>query len=209
MLRSIAVQRVQAGLGFTTALADQIILRMQEEQRDLERGKTLPKFLLVEDATLNLLTGTSSVNLPIDFLRRSHNMLTYVPTGTTVARTIPWREKDEARKVYADNPPAGPHVAVLQTATIGFFPVADKNYPITWDYYAEDDLLTSDIENLWLANAPELIIGGAGLRIAQDKRDKAAVDLFGNMYKQARITWLGETVVQESDDGPLLLGANA
>ena len=209
MNRTTAVQRVQAGLGFTTALADQIVLRMQEEQRDLERGKTLPKFLLLEDQTLTLVNATSSVSLPDDFLRRSENELTYIPTGTTIPQTIPWREKDEARKVFADKSPAGPQVAVLRTATILFYPVASANYTITWDYYAVDDVLTADIENLWLANVPELIWAGAGLRIARDKRDKDAVSYFGDVYKQARITTFGETLVQEAEDGPLTLGANA
>lgn len=209
MIRSIAVQRVQAGLGFTTALADQIILRMQEEQRDLERGKTLPSFLLVEDATLSLVAATSSVNLPTDFLRRSHNLPRYTPTGETTSTTIPWREKDEALEIFQAKDPAGPQVAVLRTSTILFYPVADTTYTITWDYFAQDDLLTSDIENLWLANAPELIISGAGLRIAKDKRDKDAATYFADMYKQSRITWLSEVAAQESDDGPLTLGANA
>lgn len=209
MDRDTARQRIQNGLGFSTTLADTIVLRMQESQRDLERGKTLPKFLLLEDQTLTLAQGASSVALPDDFLRRSNTMPRYTPTGTDIPTTIPWRNWDELRETLLDSDPAGPKGFVLRNDTIYFLPVADIAYTVTWDYYQKDALLTSNIENLWLANAPELIIGDAGMRIALDKRDKDAVALFTQMYKQARQSWFGETVEQEMDDGPMLLGANA
>lgn len=209
MDRDTARQRIQDGLGFSTTLADKIVLRMQEEQRDLERAKTLPPFLVVEDATLNLLATTNTVALPDDFLRRTNVMMRFTPAGTTKPQTVPWRNFDQAQETFGDVDVSGPKAAVLRTSTILFFPAADVDYTLTWDYYAKDELLTTNVENLWLANAPELIIGGAGLRIAKDRRDAGAMQLFGDMYKQARSTWFGETVVQEQDDGPYCLGSNA
>lgn len=209
MLRSVAVARIQDGLGFRPGLSDKIILRLQEEQRDLERGKTLPKFLVSEDQTLTLTIATNSVTLPIDFLRRTNKLLRYTPAGETVTQTIPWKEYDNAYSEFASKDPAGPSVAVLRQGSIYFLPTAAATYTITWDYYAKDDLLDADIENAWLANAPELLIGGAGLRMAKDIRNDKAIALFGDIYKQARMTWFGEMVVQEAEDGPLLLGANA
>jgi hypothetical protein len=210
MLRDVAVARIQNGLGFTTALSDTIILRMQEEQRDLERGKTLPGFLLLEDQTLSLAEGDTDVTLPSDFLRRSNMALRYIPTGETNSIIIPWKNFDEAyAAITEDADAAGPKVAILRQSAVRFLPEADADYTITWTYYRKADVLTSNIENLWLANAPELLIGGAGLRIAKDKRDPQAIQFFGDMYKQARSTWFGETIVQEQDDGPMLLGANA
>lgn len=210
MLRDTAVARIQAGLGFTTTLSDTIVLRMQEEQRDLERGKTLPRFLLRQDQPLSLVNGTTDVNLPTDFLRRSEFALRYTPTGETKSKIIPWKRFDEAYEaIQEDSDAAGPKVAILRESTIRFLPEADVTYAITWTYYRVDALLTSNVENLWLANAPELIIGGAGLRIAKDKRDPNAMALFGDMYKQARATWFGETVEEMMDDTPLRLGANA
>lgn len=210
MLRDIAIARVQQGLGFTSTLFDSIALRMQEEQRDLERGKTLPRFLLAEDETLSLVAGDTDVALPENFLRRSEFALRYTPTSETKSKIIPWKRFDEAYEaILEDSDAAGPKVAILRNDSIRFLPEADTNYTITWTYYQKDDLLDANIENLWLANAPELIIGGAGLRIAKDKRDANAIALFGDMYKQARGTWFGESVEQTMDDTPLLLGANA
>ena len=80
---------------------------------------------------------------------------------------------------------------------------------MTWDYYQKAVVLDTNVENLWLANASELLIGGAGLRIAMDLRNKSATELFDVMYKKARLAWFNETIEQTADDGPMLLGANA
>lgn len=209
MLRDVANTRIQDGLGFRPDLADKINLRMQEEQRDLERGKTLPHFLLVYDQALALAADGNTVALPTDFLRRSDELIRYTVTDASpTVRKVPWRSFDEADSQWSDHDPAGPQVAVLRPSSIRFFPTADRAYALTWSYYKKADLLTSNIENLWLANAPELIIGGAGLRMAKDIRNKAAIDLFTAMYQQARQTWFNETVQDEVDDQPLILGQN-
>jgi len=209
VLRDVALARVQDGIGFRRDMVDQIILRMQEEQRDLERGKTLPSFLLVEGAMLELLSGEQAVDLPADFLRRSPIPLRYYDSPSSQAfREIPWRDYVSASAIYADYTPSGPAVAALRTTSIQFFPIADSDYSISWDYYKRDALLTSNIENLWLEFAPELIIGGAGLRLSLDLRNKEGAMLFGNMYKQARQTWFSETIVEESEE-IIVLGGNA
>ena len=209
MLRDVAITRIQDGLGFRTDQSDRIALRLQEEQRDLERGKILPRFLLRLDQTLSLLSGSQTVSLPSDFLRRSPNSLRYLPTdgSSDVYQTIPWRTYDEAFATYSDWDAAGPKVAVLRVSDVYFFPEADVNYSVLWSYYRKDDVLTSNVENLWLANSPELLIGGAGRRIARDLRNKEAYQLFDEMYKMARVAWFNETVESENE-APLLLGAN-
>lgn len=208
MDRDTAVQRVQEGLGFRSDLSSTIILRLQEEQRILERGRTLPKFLLREDQPLALAINTNSVTLPTDFLRRHNSEARYLPADSTIYEVVPWRNYDEAYAAYSDRDPAGPKVAVLRSSTILFFPVADAAYTIYWNYYAKADLLTTNIENDWLANAPEILIGGAGLRIARDLRNKSAVDLFSAMKQEAATAWFADTVLDEATDEPLLLGAN-
>lgn len=206
MLRDAAVQRIQEGLGFRTDLETTVIARLQEEQRDLERGKTLPRFLLKEGEVLSLASGTNLVTLPTDFLRRSDSPLLYIPVGSESARIIPWKEYEAARDSYSNFSPAGPAVAALRSSSIYFFPTADLSYDITWDYYQKAEVLSSNIENLWLANAPELLIGGAGLRTARDIRNDKAVAVFGEMYKQARMTWFSETIVQEEES--YVMGGN-
>lgn len=207
MDRAAAVSRVQEGLGFRSDLESTIILRLQEAQRDHEKGKTLPNFLLVEDQPLSFLQGTSSVTLPTNYLRRADKSLRYLPATSERYQFIPWRSYSDAYKAYSNLQSAGPKVATLRTTSIYLFPKADRDYTLYWDYYIKDDLLTTNIENRWLANAPEILIGFAGLRIARDMRNKEAAALFDAMYKSAAVTTFSETVVSETEDD-IVLGAD-
>lgn len=206
MLRSLAVARIQQGLGFRSDRAEEIISALQEEQRDLEKGKTLPRFLLVEDQALSLLTGENAVVLPTGFIRR-FDMPRYTPLSSTVPVFIPWRTYDQAFRAYIQSDPAGPKVAALRQASVYFFPEADRDYDLTWTYYKAADLLTADIENAWLLNAPELLIGGAGMRIAKDMRNQSAIQLFSDIYKQSRISVFSEEVAAEQED-EIVMGAD-
>lgn len=207
MTRDEAVTRIQEGLGFRTDRATTIIARLQEAQRNLERGKTLPKFLLVEDQTLSYLTGTSTVDLPDNFLRRADKDLRYLPSTSDRYQFVPWKSFDDAYKAYANSDPAGPKVAVLRNDSIYFFPAADRDYTLYWTYYIKDEILDTNIENIWLANAPDLLIGFAGARMARDLRNKSAESLFGTMYQEERTAWFNETVVSEAEDD-IVLGAD-
>ena len=115
MTRDEAVARIQEGLGFRSSLSSVIIARLKEEQRDLERGKTLPPFMLLEGQTLSLTASINFVALPATFLRRSNLLPRYTPTGAEQSKTIPWRNYDAAQLQWESEDPAGPAVAVLQT----------------------------------------------------------------------------------------------
>lgn len=208
MDRDTAVQRIQDGLGFRSDKSDTIVLRLQEEQRDLEKGKSLPRFLLQEDQTLSVTSGSQSLTIPTNFLRRYHSKLRYKATGETKYTYISWRDYDAAELAYYDSDPAGPKVVVLRKSEIKVYPEPDNDYTIYWDYYKSDTVLTSNVENTWLANAPELLIGGAGLRMAKDLRNKDATALFNDMLKAARISVFGD-IILEDDDDEIRLGSNA
>src|SRR5215475_8223844 len=96
MDRATAVVKINDAIGFRPpghALQPKIILRLQEAQRDLESGKTLPRFLLLEDQTFTLPLGEHAVNLPTGFIRLDDNNLphftnfdTFLPTYLEVVR---------------------------------------------------------------------------------------------------------------------------
>jgi len=207
MLRDEAVARMQQDLGFRSDRDTECVLRLIEAQADMERGKTLPRFLLLEAQTLALTAGVSTVSLPSNFLRRSNQVLRYTPSSTEISQTIPWKEWDAALQAYIDSDASGPKVAVLRSADIYFLPVPDAAYSVSWSYYKKDSTLETNIENLWLANAPYVLIGYAGRRMAQAMRNKDALSLFDDLYKTARATLFQEQIVQESEDD-LILGAN-
>lgn len=198
MLRSEAILRIQDGLGFRTDLVDKIISRLKEEQRSQEMGRTLPWFLIEEDATLTLAAAANTVALPANFLRPLDiEPMRYTVSGSTTPRYVTRKDFDKAISAYGSSDAAGPQVYALRTNSLYFFPTAAEEYTLTWSYYKHDVVLDTEIENLWLEHAPEVLIGGAGTRIALDARDKDAISIFSEMYKAASSSLFRETVARE------------
>lgn len=206
--RATAVARVQEGLGFRTDREITIIKRLQEAQRDLERGKTLPTFLLVSDATLSVAIGSGLTSLPTDFLRRADVTMYYTSITSGRRVDVPWKVKSAALQAYQLGRPRGPQVAVLENSGIRFFPERDRAYTVTWSYYRFAEPLVTNITNLWLEHAPELLIGEAGLRMARDTRNASAVDIFTNMKAAAMVSWYKETILNEVDDQSFVMGGD-
>jgi hypothetical protein len=67
-------------------------------------------------------------------------------------------------------------------------------------------VIALDVENLWLANAADWIIGKAGKRLALDARNKSGVDLFTMMEQEGRAAVFGEDIASEDADGPVVMG---
>lgn len=217
MTRTEAVRRINDGLGFLPdghSLESKIILRLQEAQRDLESGKTLPKFLLQEDQTLTLTVATHTTALPTGFIRENDDTrIRFLPVGSDLPDFL-------ERKLYIDavaanireeDEPVSPSVYVIRKSVVDFITTADATYTLYWDYYKRADVLTSDIENAWLASldgGAEWLIGKAGKKIAADSRDKDAIALFADMEREGRAACLGEIIASEEASGPYVMGAN-
>jgi hypothetical protein len=211
MLRDLAVSRIQEGCGFRSDRAETIVSRLQEEQRELERGKTLPGFLKV-DTGLALAIGTNYVTLPTDFLRITGDPITFDPENGDDWSSVVWRSYNQISFAPSTDLRYGtPSVAaiVIKSGVIYFDVAADRALTMWLTYYAKDTILDANIENLWLEHAPELLIGGAGVRYARDIRNKEAQLLFSEMYKQARLTWFAEAINEDlQESGDLFMGAN-
>lgn len=213
MDRSAAVARIKEGLGFRKSLDTTIVSRLQEAQRDLEKGKTLPKFLIKEDQSVSLLAGTHTVAIPSDFLREDDNSrLHYTPANTNKPRFLERRNYTDAviANIRTNSASTAPSVYAIRKSVIDFIVNADIAYTLTWNYYAKAVVLTSNVENEWLKddNMPEWLIGEAGYRIAKDLRDQTAMQLFNDMRTQGRAAIFGETIIDELEEGPLQMGAD-
>jgi hypothetical protein len=209
--RTEAVRRINDGLGFRPdghSLEPKIILRLQEAQRDLEKGKTLPRFLIREDQTITLLAGGHSALLPADFIREDDdNRLHFFNVSSDIAQYLkPKRYSDAVVANLREQGPIGPSVYVIRASTIDFITKADVNYTLTWNYFASDQILTVDVENGWLREAPEWLIGEAGYRIAKDARDPDAVTLFDGLRTQGRAACFGDIIADEDAGGPYIMG---
>jgi len=207
MLRSVAIQRIADGLGNRSGLSDKIALRLQEAQRDLEAGKTLPLFLKQEEQTLLLPVGQHAVALPAGFIREDdEEPLHYTSTTTLSPIFLQRKTYAEALTAYGSEEPGGPEVYVLRRSTIDFIRVADQAYTFTWSYFKAADILASEIENDWLRYAPDWLIGEAGLRMAKDLRDSDGVNVFTDIAVKGRAAWFAEHVAREESGGGFSLG---
>ena len=208
MTRTEAVARVAEGVGFRTDLDARIISYLQEAQRDLERGKTLPRFLLLEDQTLSLASGAQNVTLPTGFLREDDNALPrYTPTGATVPYIVKKRGMNEAIEAYGGATASGPKIYVLRNSTLRFYPTSDRAYTLTWNYYKAAVTLNNDVENLWLANAPEWLIGEAGVRLAQSLRDQDAAAIFDVIRTAGRAATFADDIARDLAGPPISMGS--
>jgi hypothetical protein len=204
-----AITRINEGLGFRSLSADIITRRLVEAQRDLERGKTLPPFLISEDTPLTLIQGSREIALPDDFIREVDDGCTWTPKfgGSSVVLI---RKPDLNSLLILDVPtePGSPLYYVIRSQSLYFGRYADQTYTLEYSYYAHaGSLLTLD-ENAWTLDPSgfDWLVGFAGRRLAMDLRAKAAVEVFMDMETRARAALFGEIVVQ--DDIPLAVGSN-
>lgn len=217
MLGSVAVQRVNASIGFRPdghSLESMIALRFAEAQDDLEMGKTLPKFLLQEDQTLSLLIGTHTVLIPTGFARADDERpISYVVSGTNSPKFLQQKRiYKDAVQAYANSDfnTVGFKVYVLRNSVIDFIINAPSTTTFTWNYYKYAAAFATNTENEWLAHktAKWWLIGEAGLRVAQDLRDANAVNIFTAMVQKGRAATFGDILAREDESGLLVMGSN-
>jgi len=75
-------------------------------------------------------------------------------------------------------------------------------------YYQGAVKLDAEVENAWLLNAPEYLVGLAGMQVAGNLRDKDALATFTMMYKQGLGSFLGDVVEDELAGRHLIMGRN-
>jgi hypothetical protein len=190
MTRDEAVEEIKQGLSYRRDGDDEIVTALQRAQGLLERpGRTLPYFLIEENATLVTVAGTQTVALPTGFIKEVDGFgLRYSYDGS-VSPNVKFLKKSsdsQIRAYYTDESgtviEGGPDQYILLKESIRIYPIPDAVYTLYWDFYKEADSLTTNIENAWLEHNPDILIGLAGQRVAARKRDQAAVGLFTGQY---------------------------
>lgn len=209
MLRSAAITTIKRGLGFRQTQDAAIISALQQVQRDLESGKTLPEWLVVYDGPLSVVAGTATVALPTGFLRLHEEYPLYYTNSEGGRVAIPRKNPEEATAAYGDLVDAGyPHVMSMQTDRILFTPTPTQNFTAYLTYYKAAVVLDSEVENAWLAHAANYLIGLAGVQVAGDLRDKGAMEKFALMAKMGNAAYIGAVVDAELAGRPLVMGRN-
>jgi hypothetical protein len=212
MMRSEAIAIIKRGLGFRQTQDASIIAALQAAQRDLEAGKSLPNWLLAFDVAIPVTAGTAAITMPTGFLRMHDDYDLYYFDSNTNPVTLPRKLPQEAAAAYpVENPVSGgyPKVFVLQTQTQGYLvPTPTVSFNAYLTYYKAEPVLSTEIENKWLAKAANYIVGLAGMSVAGDLRDGGAAQRFTAMAKLGGQGYMGEIIEQELAGRPLIMGRN-
>lgn len=189
MFRDVARARIQQTLGFRGDKETEIIAALQDAQVMLERGATLPWFLLSEVASISTSDGEERMALPTDFLREWEDDPLWYFTAGTGGDPDAWTElaKDDLALLRKRYPGEGAPVAyALDVKYFRIFPTPDDTYTLKMMYFKADAILTTNIENQWLTYFPYLVIGEAGILIAAGLRDANALAVFQKWTDEGR-----------------------
>ena len=210
MLRSDAVTRINRGLDFGERSTDLIVAQLLESQRLLEKGKTLPRWLIQEDETMTVTVGTGEIALPTGFIREVEGeSFYYVDDETDEPIMLEKMGLHEAKARFYGSDAARPQAYVLRNDTVAFFPERSEEVALLWSYYKKASLLDTDIENEWLANNPEALIGHAGMVLAKDLGNPGATQRFTDLFNEAWGNQFKEDIERERDNDPLIMGGRA
>jgi len=176
---------MQQRLGNISGLASQCISELQQAQIELEQLSELPWFLLSTQADVtNLATALDTINLPTGFIRMYEEDHFWLYTTTQTDPWIElfendWKSIKEAQGNYTATFSGTPgHYAIVgSNIYIGpLVPTEQKTFKMR--YYKKATTLSTNVENNWLANAPEVLISYAGIRVAafhtRDEKAEAA-----------------------------------
>jgi len=211
MLRDAAIARIQEGLAFRTDNFDRIVQRLQDAQRLLERGRTLPYFLLEENAEIEVLALANTFPLPTGFLREEAEgglrLLDQDDSHVVYLEKVDYRNGILSYQVD-DTDEGQPQAYALLKSTVQFWPATDIDRTLTWSYYKSGESLSTNIENSWLdeeTGAPEVLWSRAGMMMAQDLFNDAAKAKFQEIFFEAYSGMLGDTFQREIENKPLYM----
>ena len=194
MTRDEAVALLEDRLGNRGTTFDALIVtEMKAAQTRLEMLPQLPWFLLTHSTDLATVSGTKTVELPSSFLMEDEYSQLFLIDDDGNFRRVIKKTYDTLRGSGHFDSDSLPIFFALQKSTLYFFPTPSGGNTIDWFFFAQDTVLSSNVENEWLKYVPELLVAAAGLRVARYMRSAELIQLFTQDYKDA----LGEMLLQD------------
>lgn len=214
MDRNTAIAKVQQGLGFRSDLATEIGAAMERAILEFEGPeRTLPEFLIQEDVPLALTAGVSTVLLPAGFLR----MVEYEGPSffdlNEGRRFLPRQDFDSAEALIMPSGSGHPIGYALRKDSLKFYPTPSTDISLLWSYYKSSPMPNDGTAtNEWLSHWPYLVIGRAGMFMAEDTQQVGApsdaFQRFNNMYQDETRRWIGHVTNRDLDNAPPRMGSN-
>lgn len=168
-----------------TVLGTHIIVELKQAQQRAEMDATLPWFLLTESSYAATVADEERTELPADFLREAEEDALWVEDTDATWTQL---KKDDYAAIRTRWTETGlPRRYAIVGEYLRLRPVPDTVYNLHMIYYGKDTVLSTNIENKWLANVPELLIADAGAIIASRYvRNEPAAAEFRADYQRAR-----------------------
>jgi hypothetical protein len=162
MLRDTVAELLLQRLGKRTDLLSAVITEMQYVQEFiLEQHHWLPWFLESEWATSTTIVGEERVRVPDDFLGEIEDNHLWVKAVSDTTWTKVTKEPyDIAYERYSGS--GTPEVYSLSGEYFLLRPVPDQIFSLRMRYYNAAEVLSSNIENLWLKYASDVMMGEVG-----------------------------------------------
>ncbi len=212
MTRDEAVALVNEGLSFRRSSPGRdaiVVERLQEAQRQREMGEQPPWFLRTEDVPFTATANVPTIALPVGFWQFDEESSLKLYTSGVFTRNLEFGAFDQLSKVWSGSTETSPFAVALRKDTIYLFPTPTSAVTLFADVYLHDDeLLADDTENLWLANAPDILIADAGLLVAADIDDEVAIKKFTAKLQRAEAKLFAETIEREMNGRIYAMGSN-
>ena len=210
MTRDEAVARILERLGFRSGLSTTIQGALQEAQQELEAAVELPWFLKSEYSSIQTTADEERVPVPTDFLREleDDDTLQYYDADEelwiALGKELPHIARQEWQGFTGVK---WPRKYSLDNLYFRLYPTPDDTYTLRMQYYKSDDVLDSNIENLWLTHRPNLLIGRAGIHVAASLHDDRALRYFtGLTTEQADVMQKEEVAREQAGSSKLVRG---
>lgn len=210
MLRDTAVEIIARRLGNRTDLDEAILDEMKLAQTQMEKfwpSDTMPWFLRTDTTSLVTVDGTATISLPTGFLREADDGGLFVYDGDeeTWSRLC----KHPLSMLWEAATEEGiPTKYALGVTNITLWPTPDAVYSMKMEYFGAATELEDNVENAWLANAPELLISATGLRMAAYVQDDRVGQLFMTQYGEGIKHVVTASLARELDNQVLYMGGS-
>lgn len=184
MTRDEAVDIIAQRLGDVGATFDtQIIAEMKLQQTILEQSPQLPWFCSTRSTAVSTAVDTQTVSLPSDWLMEDDNQDQFITDSDGALTRLGKQdygslENADWFKSATGQESGVPEEYAINGSTMYLWPTPTEVLVLTLHYYQEQTVLSTNVENVWLKHAPDLLIAMTGMQMGAFLRDPEALQLF-------------------------------
>jgi len=216
--RAEAIAYIQQGLAWRSDKSTEILAALDEAQRELEQGTSLPWFLITEAGSLSGTANDGTLTIPAGFIKETDEDALSVVTTEGITRFLRKMNWGDMILNYQDSSDGtvstgDPEVYVVRATTIEVRPIPTATWTASLDYFAHDTLpsaLASGATNDWLTEAPYVLVNLAGTLMAEDieyDAQKPMIEKFARRYARNNAKLMAQIAEREMTNREIVMGS--